>query len=708
MEQHGVGQFDLSCAEPARMMYGPAANESAFQYRVFDGAYLVADDWLAIADSTGITERLATVQAGKSALETDFDEDSEPTERQVERAHGILKKYIKQLETLQRKDTGEEFAGRNSALFAMMVTLYQLVDGGCLDLQEVETPMWHAAQRAKGNEPWTWSEHQYVTERARRKADEVGPGRPTVENDFEAWDDDADQGDGTTVRTGPNPHEVDVTNAVDAAEWLIMTLGMPGSRHGGVFRRGFDLVHTPRVGENGYEPPKDGDDGPAQVRRLNEAALAARFVAKKIKVYRMRKGGERVRAVFPTQVFSMFLAAPDELRAVRDLEAITHTPLVRKDGSILDKPGYDQDTRTLYLPPEGLEVDLARHGGLGLLEELVVDFPFQTEHDKANYLAALLTPVLRLLVPPPYPLIAVGAPQPGAGKSLCTSVMRLIHGGVFRSEMPRDVAELRKQITAILDTTSAPVVTFDNMAGVLRSAVLDGLLTSREWTDRILGRTEDRTMRNDRLWTITGNNLALGGDLKRRTIWVTIDPRMEHPETRVDFLHPDLEGWVEANRGRLLAALLGVVSDWVVAGRPLVEAARSDSFAVWQQVCDSILQHAGLVGRVNHPDSIRETGLEDEEEWGSFLQAAYLVCGDKPFTVAKLLDSVGLEGGLPEEALPEDVLAKRGNHTSTAKTLGKWFRYREGRWAGGLSVRDAGKKSNTALWQIVDTNTKLL
>src|SRR5690606_26780260 len=171
----------------------------------------------------------------------------------------------------------------------------------------------------------------------------------------------------------------------------------------------------------------------------------------------------------------------------------------------------------------------------------------------------MLTPLLRELVPPPYPLVAIGAPQPGSGKSLLARVLRILHGGVFRSEMTRDGAELRKQITSILDTTSAPVVTFDNLSGTLRSPVLDGLLTSAEWTDRILGLSEDRRIPNDRLWTITGNNLALGGDLKRRTVWVTIDPKREDPQNRVDFVHMDLPGWVEENRGEILGGLLGMV-----------------------------------------------------------------------------------------------------------------------------------------------------
>jgi hypothetical protein len=44
--------------------------------------------------------------------------------------------------------------------------------------------------------------------------------------------------------------------------------------------------------------------------------------------------------------------------------------------------------------------------------------------------------------------------------------------------------ELRKSITAALMDTTAPVITFDNLTGVVRSSVLEALLTTKSWIDR--------------------------------------------------------------------------------------------------------------------------------------------------------------------------------------------------------------------------------
>jgi hypothetical protein len=91
-----------------------------------------------------------------------------------------------------------------------------------------------------------------------------------------------------------------------------------------------------------------------------------------------------------------------------------------------------------------------------------------------------------------------------------------LHGGVVRSEMPRDADELRKSVTAALVNTTAPVVVFDNLTGVVRSSVLESLLTDKTWSDRWHGQNRQVTVANDRLWMATGNNAAFGGDLARR------------------------------------------------------------------------------------------------------------------------------------------------------------------------------------------------
>ncbi len=513
--------------------------------------------------------------------------------------------------------------------------------------------------------------------------------------------------------------EIDVTNPATAAEWLRSEAGR--NRLAGLFHRAGQVVHTPREGEEGYIPLGDvgiDEDGPAQVRPVTDSALASR-ITYTYGVYRMVKRGEDyepVAALFPRSAARTALDVPDMLPNLRQLRGVIHSPVVRPDGTLIEAPGYDRATGLLHLPEPGLTVprvpdrptpaELA--AAVALVDEMLAGFPFVSEHYRANYIGALITPLLRAIAPPPYKLHAIEAHQPGSGKTLLANLARHIHGGVFRAEMPDDDAELRKQITAILTITTGPVVVLDNVSGALKSSTLAGLLTSPLWDDRPLGSTSWTRAANDRLWTITGNNLSVGGDLPRRTLRTVIDPGQPNPELRTGFAIADLEEWVKARRGELLAALLTIVRAWVVAGMPIPPPRASDGYARWVHTISGILAVAGIEGTFDDGSTQVEIGTDDDE-WAEFLAAAHRALGTRPWTAKELLDDIDTgnlinPGRIPVDALPADLEAKitRADGVGKlARPLTWWLRNRDGRWAGGLTVRAAGVDAHkTKLWQI--------
>jgi len=500
-----------------------------------------------------------------------------------------------------------------------------------------------------------------------------------------------------------------VKSTADCMDWLMETAGT--GQLAGLFRRGFAMVHTPRIGEAGYIAPEDSDDdGPAQVRRVEATELAAR-VDTSYRVVKARKSEDgrkfMSRELFPLDPARRVLSVVDRLPNLRDLVSVTHTPVIRPDGSVLDEPGYDESTRLLYLPdialdvrtvpaaPTGAQVAAA----IGLLHEMIAQFPFVSEHDEANYLGALITPLLRPIIPPPYQMVAIGAPQPGSGKSLLAALMRIVHGGVFKSEFPTNSEELRKVITSTLDATSAPVVQFDNVMGVLKSSVLDGLLTSAEWSDRLLGGNNVVNLRNDRLWVVTGNNLKIGGDLGRRTLWITINAGVPNPERRTGFKIPNLEGWARERRGELLWALLVLVRSWVVDGRPVEDEATSDSFGPWVAAVRGILAAGGVTGTFGHLDTVQEDSDPEEEDWGRFYIALLRQYGSESWSVREVLDGVTDfdGGGISADDMPEPI---GGHRAWTALGLGKQLGFRAGRWVGKLCVVKAETDRSGARWVI--------
>jgi hypothetical protein len=521
-----------------------------------------------------------------------------------------------------------------------------------------------------------------------------------------------------------------VDSPAHAAEWLRIEAG--AGPLAGVFRRGYDLVHCPLVGGDGYREPDAGDDGPAQIRVMSYTLLASRIQWTYMvhKVMRDEDSGKKVMVatMFPKDAARVACEAADMLPNVRPLRGVIHSPIVRIDGSVLADPGYDDQTGLLYLPDPALKVPpVPAHptsgeiqAAVGLLDEMTAGFRFLTPSDRANYYGLLLTPLLRELVPPPYKLGAIGAPMPGSGKTLLATVLRIIHGGVFRPEMPADDEEFRKVVTTILDVTTGPVAHIDNVSGVLRSSTLAALLTSSVWEDRRLGSQTMVSATNDRLWVLTGNNVTLGGDLVRRTVWVTIDPGCPDPHLRTGFAIADLEGWARRNRGRLLHALLVLIRAWVAAGRK-AERKGSDGYAQWVGVVDGILTAAGVAGTFSGAESARQSEGSDDDDWADFLEPVRAEFEAKSWTVKELLALVhdgrakdtSPVGTFYEEAhpihldaLPAELVAKashaRGNLGVVSKSLGRFIMNRRGRWARNMRVVEAGvdNRTKSKRWRI--------
>lgn len=520
---------------------------------------------------------------------------------------------------------------------------------------------------------------------------------------------------------------LEVTSAADMAYWLQSVLG--SGQLSGYFLRGGQVVHTPRVDDLGYVPAKAEEDenGPAQIQAVSAPQLAAK-IQYAFSCYKTvdekddqgKKTGQKreVPALFPLEAAKRATDAPEAMAMLRGLAGITHTPMVRADGSILAAPGYDPATRYLFIPGPG--VDVARvpdaptaddvDKAVGLLHTMLDAFPWETKDDFANYLGLLLTPMLRLVTPPSYKMFGIGAHQPGSGKTLLADVATILHGGVLRSEMPEDETEMRKQTTSILATTSAPIVHIDNVTGVLRSSTLAGLLTAGQpLQDRELGSSRMITTTNDRVWVVTGNNLSLGGDLVRRTIIITIDPNMANPETR-SFAIADLKGWTLAHRNELLWALLVMIRAWVAAGRPLADRRQSDSFAKWEATVAGILAVCGVPGEFDQMSGKKAATGGDDDGLAAVLERIWETQENGDWTVAMVLEPASGEWAISDmDWLPSPVLDKISRSLAAGKkTMGYWLRNRIGRWVSGSDghsyvIREAGKRNGSALWCIERT-----
>lgn len=395
---------------------------------------------------------------------------------------------------------------------------------------------------------------------------------------------------------------------------------------------------------------------------------------------------------------------------IRALRGIVGSPVLRPDGSLLQTPGYDRDTGLYFAPKVSLphvpdrpapeQVTAAKR----FLETVLHDFPWVTQADKANYLGILVSPILRPYLRALTPFWVATATTASSGKSLLVDMVGSIYGKQ-QNPWPGGEEELRKAILAALRRPE-PLICWDNIAEgtQITSATLAGLITSNEWSDRVLGSSKSEKHANDRLWAVTGNNLRLGGDMATRTVVVRLDPNMPNPEARPDsaFQIPNLQSWLTMadNRQALQWNLLVLVADWVAAGAPRT-AHLMRQFSPWAQAAGGFVTHHGLPGFLDNATDVRE--MDDQAAmWQAFLTRWERKYGTQQLTSAALRASFEYnpDGTDPwDGTIPEPLL--NGRHLPSAIELGRRLGGHVGRWYATHTLR-AGTDSHTSarLWSV--------
>jgi hypothetical protein len=399
------------------------------------------------------------------------------------------------------------------------------------------------------------------------------------------------------------------------------------------------------------------------------------------------------------------------------LRGIVKQPIFRPDGSLLQTPGYDSQTGLFYEPERDFPAistasnpERTASARLWLLDSFLRDFGWVDEADIANYIALLITPMLRpiLGVEALSPFGVVTATAPGSGKSLLVEdilqrLYRITSYGWKRREEER-----HKDITTAF-ASDAQIVVFDNVGDNDRvdSPALAKLLTSRRWDDRRMGKnTEVLSYSNNRLWLTTGNNISLGGDIQSRTVLVRLDPLSEAPQYRTGFVLGDLTAWLDvpANVDKLLRCLVVLVADWVESGAPREEYVMR-GFGTWASALGGFLKHHGIPGFLANADALREADSE-EEEWGGFLADLRLRApGGKGLTAAEIhalyVDSFGgdIAGSVP---LP----ARGDGSTPNVRGLGVMLQKRIGRFFNGLTIQGT-KLHNTRVWTVMTREERI-
>lgn len=409
-----------------------------------------------------------------------------------------------------------------------------------------------------------------------------------------------------------------------------------------------------------------------------------------------------------------------EVRRLKTLVALITAPTLRPDGTVLSSQGYDVATGLLFdavEPPPGIPDKPTKEQSIAALDRLwkpFADFPFVTPLDRAVFLAAMLTAVVRAALPTA-PGFGFDAPTQSSGKTLLARCLGVLatgnEPGVFPHTAGGSDEETRKRLFAALRAGDR-VILLDNILGSFDSAAMAALLTCDTYRDRVLGYSEVSSVPNRTLVLFTGNNLTFAGDMPRRVLVCRIDPQTDQPFARTFDLNP-VQYCLE-HRQQMVADALTLIRFSLSSGVTPLGAGRMGSFEAWDSwVRQTILYIErelcpGNFGDVMDQIIANQATDPEQESLGRLLQAWRKVFGDKWQSVSEVLDvyrnvasSYKSQLAQGEEELVEAIddfhVSKKPLST---KVLGKMLSYRKDRIVGGMRLKQSKVGKEASHWRV--------
>lgn len=472
----------------------------------------------------------------------------------------------------------------------------------------------------------------------------------------------------------------------EAAEGLL-------AAHGDLYQAGGVLITV----------KEDADTGDASIIPVGESALTLllssisdweRFDGRKKEWVRCDPPSRNVGLLFKAQGYE----------SLPELRGLARQPYFNATGQLVTATGYDAGSARLGLfdarkfPSPGRSKSEAEEA-LKLLQDLIGEFHFATDHDRAAALCAIFTAATRPSLPLA-PAFHVNAPASGSGKSYLCETISLFAGpgGSSRVSYPKTSEEATKVILSLLMAGPA-VIEFDDMdTDWLPHGVINRMLTSGTITERVLGVSKVATVSTSALILGSGNNVGPLRDLARRVLTINLNARSAVPGTLSYRGNP--VATLKSIREKYVTAVLTIIEAWKAAGSPKAAVPSIASYGAWSDHCREPLIWLGL------PDPagvlIEQMRSDpDADTLQRFLAEWHKAHGEKALTLRQLLgDSYGCND--LREAILDLPVVEKGDINRTR--FGYYLKRNQQRIVGGRMLQKAECSERNA-WRVVEVAT---
>jgi len=294
-------------------------------------------------------------------------------------------------------------------------------------------------------------------------------------------------------------------------------------------------------------------------------------------------------AVLASEQFRDALPQVDQFHAIRE-------PVIDKHGALRLLPtGYDEQTGVLTARGSAqysrdMSLDTAR----ATFNDLMAEFPFvNPEQGKAMQVAAMMTAYGMGLLTDTcvIPAFIYNSNDAGVGKGLMVALALAPVIGEVPNTSVSSEAEMEKRLFATARAKERFLV-LDNMKVPIVSQSLESFITSSTYKGRVLGTSTTEAIPKKVAAFITGNNLVVSPDIRRRSLVIEFFLRAIRAESR-GIRHPLDMHRIMQQRAQILSALYALVREWVAANKP-APSRTHPSFVEWSNVIAAIVEHAGF------------------------------------------------------------------------------------------------------------------
>lgn len=248
------------------------------------------------------------------------------------------------------------------------------------------------------------------------------------------------------------------------------------------------------------------------------------------------------------------------------------------------------------------------------LRQCVEGFHWGSPTDLINYIgAALMVPLMPMLVDDGHPGIMFWGNQPGVGKSVAAQLLAILKDNALASPTAIDggAREVENQIASELND-GRTVVFIDNHKGKLDVPVIEANMTAKEVAIR--GFKVQRKIRrpNDLLWLFTTNGGDPSDDMLSRCVHIGLRYEGDPDSHQYHMSESELLGYAREHRSEILAELAGMIVGWLDAGRPSAPA--NCRFRQFGHVVGGVLAFNGLPGFLaNSREAVREHSTKHQQ-----------------------------------------------------------------------------------------------